>query len=139
MTKDEALKMVIEHGFKRVIEPPCEYYKATEEQIEAFAKALAEQPSNMVTVPLNVLEDMQRRLKTSQEPVAWTTKFALEVCKDKLAFEVSPTNIWDSNGVALYTHPPKEWQGLSDEEILEIDHDMAFARAIEAKLRELNG
>ena len=34
--------------------------------------------------------------------------------------------------------PVKEWQGLSDEEILEIDHDMAFARAIEAKLREKN-
>jgi len=66
MTKDEVLKMAIEHGFKRVIEPPCEYYKATEEQIEAFAKALAEQPTNMVTVPLDKLEDMQRRLKVTQ-------------------------------------------------------------------------
>ena len=101
----------------------------------------------MVTVPLDKLEDMQRRLKTSQEPVAWTTKFALEVCKDKLAFEVSPTNIWDSNGVALYTHP-KQWQGLSDEEIDKIyfkaflswpsEVDVEFGRAIEAKLREKN-
>jgi len=45
MAKDEALKIAIECGFKRVIEPPCDYYKATEEQLEAFAKALAEQPT----------------------------------------------------------------------------------------------
>ena len=99
-----------------------------------------EQPTNMVTVPLDKLEDMQRRLKTSQEPVAWTTKFALEVCKDKLAFEVSPTNIWDSNGVALYTHPPKEWQSLTKEELWKaaLHDDMTFGQAIDKALREKN-
>ena len=100
------------------------------------------EPTNMVTVPLNKLEDMQRRLKTTQEPVAWMN--------DK-----TPSGIFarhkqgaDNFGcdIPLYTHLPKQWQGLSDEEILRIDglecvdeeYIKRFARAIEAKLREKN-
>ena len=45
-------------------------------------------------------------------------------------------------GEPLYTHPPKEWQGLAKYEIIAIDNEandlMEFARAIEAKLKELN-
>ena len=50
--------------------------------------------------------------------------------------------------VPLYTHPPRrEWQGLTEEEILltsvefaasHQQDDVAFARAIEAKLKEKN-
>ena len=63
------------------------------------------QPTNMVTIPLDKLEDMQRRLK------------------------------------------PKEWQGLSDDEIVTkwIEHfvgntfkGIEFARAVEDKLKEKN-
>jgi hypothetical protein len=54
----------------------------------------------------------------------------------------------------LYTHPPKQWVGLTDEEIesldcvylnwldyeeVEIKGEKEFARAIEAKLKEKNG
>jgi len=72
--------------------------------VEEIKEAL-EQPTNMVTIPLDKLEDMQRRLK------------------------------------------PKEWQGLSDDEIVTkwIEHfvgntfkGIEFARAVEAKLKEKN-
>ena len=49
------------------------------------------------------------------------------------------------NGTAFYTTPPsREWVGLSDDEIKDIEYEYAyasigFARAIEAKLREKNG
>ena len=130
MTKDEVLKMAIEHGFKRVIEPPCEYYKATEEQIEAFAKALAEQPT--------------------QEPVGFYHKDTGQL---KVVLS-SPPDL-KSEWLDVYTHPPKEWQGLSDDEIGSVVDDALrdwegseakyygnvysyLARAIEAKLREKN-
>jgi len=50
-----------------------------------------------------------------------------------------------SAGVLLYTHP-KEWVGLTDEKISKVLYDSGdpdglpeYARAIEAKLKELNG
>ena len=67
-----------------------------------FWKSALEQPTNMVTIPLDKLEDMQRRLK------------------------------------------PKEWQRLSDDEILDIKVKAGlgnwydFSRAIETKLKEKN-
>lgn len=84
-----------------------------------------------------------------QEPVAW-----MEIEK-----YIDEDNLWDSRkilrdydnglGEPLYTAPPqREWQGLTDEEIVEIAATPAaipgayvhcFARAIEAKLREKNG
>ena len=46
------------------------------------------------------------------------------------------------NGTPFYTHP-KEWQGLSDDELEELSSEeelmfWGFARAIEAKLKEKN-
>ena len=101
MTKDEALKMAI-----IVLELYEEKLNSSIaiEVIQACKEAL-EQPTNMVTIPLDMLEDMQRRLK------------------------------------------PKEWQGLSDDEIVTkwIEHfvgntfkGIEFARAVEAKLKEKN-
>jgi len=98
-------------------------------------KAPAEQPTNMVTVPLDKLEDMQRRLKVTQEPVAWMSEEVLPL--NHIIKAVARRETDEQYTIPLYTHP-KQWQGLSDDEILEIDHDMAFARAIEAKLKEKN-
>jgi len=51
------------------------------------------------------------------------------------------------NGVPLYTAPPKQWVGLTEIEICDIEADeltsansetFSFARAIEAKLKEKN-
>ena len=51
-------------------------------------------------------------------------------------------------GEPLYTHPPKEWHGLSDEEIWDIanflgknkewDYPVMFAKTIEQALKEKN-
>ena len=101
-----------------------------EEAIQACKEALAEQPTNMVTVPLDKLEDMQRRLKQ------------LEI----------------QNALYADDELQKEWQGMSDDEIISLEYDHVsyetfdegeygtdiniytkdFARAIEAKLREKN-
>ena len=40
-----------------------------------------------------------------QEPVAWTTKLALEYGASRLGFQVSGVNIWGENGVPLYALP----------------------------------
>jgi hypothetical protein len=60
MTKDEALKMAIEALSQD------EGWFEPEEAIKACKEAL-ERPSNMVAVPLDKLQDMQRRLKAAQE------------------------------------------------------------------------
>ena len=65
------------------------------EAINACKEALAEQPANMVTVPLDVLEDMQRRMHL----------------KEKMM-----TKLLDAD---LYK-PVKEWQSLTHEEFVAI-------------------
>ena len=60
-TKDEALRMAIEAMIFHTEQ--TRPLKVTAVAIQACKEALAEQPTNMVTVPLDVLEDMQRRLK----------------------------------------------------------------------------
>jgi hypothetical protein len=81
MTKDAALKMAIDAMRQGVglIE--------VESAIIACKEAL-EQPTNMVTVPLDVLEDMQRRLKLKQ----WQG--------------LSDDEIWD---IANFLGKNKEW------------------------------
>jgi hypothetical protein len=79
-----------------------------------------------------------------QEPVAWADKYDIE--RDGHDFWVSRQQP-AKNGVPLYTAPPqREWQGLTDEEMFslwvrcpaETEDRFAFARAIEAKLKEKN-
>lgn len=36
-------ELALQCGFKDVIEPPCDYYKATEQQLNQFAQAVIEQ------------------------------------------------------------------------------------------------
>jgi len=89
-----------------------------------------------------------------QEPVAWADKYDLD--REGHDFWVSrQANV--RTGVPLYTAPPQrdeapakavEWQGLTDEEILEEYRqsygddgnltDVYFAHAIEAKLKDKN-
>ena len=46
-----------------------------------------------------------------QEPVAWTTKLALEYGASRLGFQVSGVNMWGENGVPLYALPGAQTQG----------------------------
>ena len=103
------------------------------------AEAL-EQPTNMVTIPLDKLEDMQRRLKEqpTQEPMIIKQDNGMVL---KLGYDDLP------NGTPFYTHP-KEWQGLSEDEIWDIanflgknkewDYPVMFAKTIEKALKEKN-
>ena len=130
MTKQtEALKMAIEA--LETAEIQSEYdglSKLIFEAINACKEALAEQPT--------------------QEPVLYIDQDGL----DGHATWAQATRCQDSD-IALYTHPPKQWQGLSDAEMSEIFasigwvekdnnlRDLGFynhSMAIEAKLREKN-
>ena len=71
----------------------------------------------------------------TQEPVAWMH------CVDE---DITEFNDFQAcpKCEPLYTHP-KEWQGLSDDELEELSSEeelmfWGFARAIEAKLKEKN-
>ena len=131
MTKDEALKMAIED--LEVV------WGKDRESVIACREAL-EQPTNMVTIPLDKLEDMQRRLKEqpTQEPMIIKQDNGMVL---KLGYDDLP------NGTPFYTHP-KQWQGLSQEEIWDIanflgknkewDYPIMFAKTIEQALKEKN-
>jgi hypothetical protein len=204
MTKQtEALEMAIEYIDKLKSTGQTNWLEINVIQ-NACKEALAEQPTNMVTVPLDVLEDMQRRLKATQEPVytngdrtmtmkdrnftsegngyiqdnnfdfdaglridgdfvdAERDQYAQMICSalntqqptqepvlyidqnglDGHATWAQATRCQDSD-IALYTHP-KQWQGLSDEEIESMGEEYSvyiskhLVHAIEAKLREKN-
>lgn len=50
-----------------------------------------------------------RSVEPSDEPVAWTTKLALEYMNGiPIGFEAAPCNLWGDKGVPLYAHPPRQ-------------------------------
>ena len=81
----------------------------------------------------------------TQEPVAWMETYKGE--PNNLEFTKAKLDGWSENKeiVPLYTHP-KEWQGLSDDEIWNIanflgknkewDYPVMFAKTIEKALKE---
>ena len=91
---------------------------------------------------------LRAAIEQAQEPVAWITdggKGELWWYQSSKFDEEGNLIGYNPDDVPLYTAPPKrEWVGLTDEEIHEIDgyeedrKMYRFARAIEAKLREKN-
>jgi len=81
------------------------------------------------------IDELRQALETEQEPVAWISEGG-DVSRskrymDEMGFKCNP----------LYTAPPKQWVGLTDDEIEHIadsEWEEAFVRMIEAKLREKN-
>ena len=81
----------------------------------------------------------------TQEPVAWMETYKGE--PNNLEFTKAKLDGWSENKeiVPLYTHP-KEWQGLSDDDIngavkflnVRIEYPIMFARLIEMHLKEKN-
>ena len=96
------------------------------------------------------VEVLRQALKTEQEPVAWMTH------TDDLIPLFHKTRAsalnWQTQPTPLYTAPPKQWVGLTDEEIHDLIYlsqkidasnspwfdCLGFYRAIEAKLKERN-
>jgi hypothetical protein len=117
----------------------------------------------MITVPLDKLEDMQRRLKVTQAPVAWMSEEVLPL--NHIIKAVVRREPDEQYTIPLYTHPVvldnrttqdmggclacvtcgqlvTKWQGLSDDEIqgLHKEHSLYIPtiKKIEAKLKEKN-
>jgi hypothetical protein len=169
MTKDEALRMAIEalswydereqiqdviNICKEALEQPTQEHSMTYEDgfTHGYDAHLADYKEQPTQEPLThvigldndgkeVVVKLQTPLyttPTSQEPVAWMH------CVDE---DITEFNDFQAcpKCEPLYTHP-KEWQGLSDDEIDHISmHSIVgsfntrlFARAIEAKLKEKN-
>ena len=85
----------------------------------------------------------------TQEPVAWISDSPTKGNGKQLHWTKSEAWKWSSNITPLYTAPPKQWVGLTDEEIQEVvskkwwDWEDAFdiegfSRAIEQALKEKN-
>ena len=127
--------------------------EAIEEAIEVLEDARAE----MLTETGNenyygeAITALRQTLEEKQEPVAWRYALDASVEGPRWIYIDKDPHQWlkgPSLGHALieplYTAPPKQWVGLTDAEI----HDMngyeedrrmyRFARAIEAKLKEKN-
>jgi hypothetical protein len=89
---------------------------------------------------------LREMAEPEQEPVAW--------CDIKEDGTIHGLRYWSEPGRrehALYTHPPRRaWRGLTEEEMFHVENNVPdsvisdrqwtvyFARAIEAKLKELN-
>lgn len=118
--KDEALKMAIDFMGTLTIDVGIKTWneKHRKEAIQACKEAL-EQPT--------------------QEPVAFRNKNTGEFCTGGFLLNHG----WDKEWIKLYTHP-KEWQGLSDEEIKSIYLEVGVmefkdvVKMIEQKLKEKN-
>ena len=139
----EALKLAIEVMYRN--SPKISLTQEIEEAIQACEEAL-KQPTvaelnNEYLRDTNVIGLEQ----PAQEPVAWMAKMgsftAIAETKKQL-----PKG---TESIALYTHP-HQWQGLTDDEALQIyiddpaiaghedPHLIKYARAIEQALKEKN-
>ena len=83
-------------------------------------------------------ERVDEIVKDEHEPVAWANSFDLQNFDMKVR-----TGPDLHHTVPLYTAPPKQWVGLTDEEYKIIHYKnynyIELARAVEAKLKEKNG
>jgi hypothetical protein len=88
---------------------------------------------------------LRQALETEQEPVCWTVADGWVYANDTSQVGTSKEVNWET----LYTAQPKQWVGLTDEEVSEIiDREIgfnscwgpeeAFARAVEQALKEKN-
>ena len=87
---------------------------------------------------------LRQALEIEQEPVAWVHNV---IDGNVITHRPADIDRHPERWTPLYTAPPKQWQGLTDQEINSVCYkrdwtapwtDTTFARAIEAKLREKN-
>jgi hypothetical protein len=107
--------------------------------LEALQNSLTEPNNEQYEIEKNAITAIKEALETKDEPVAWGME------KDGVILDViCPTEHEREEGeytIPLYTHP-KDWVGLTDEEIEQIYMDtmnfQKMARALEAKLKDKN-
>lgn len=78
----------------------------------------------------------QALAQPEQEPVAWVTR-------GKLTMIRADAVTLDDTSIPLYIAPPKQWVGLTDEEVNELvarfkRYSYVLLREVEAKLKEKN-
>ena len=120
-------------------------YSEIKEGFDAL-KQPAQEPAYQVGEIVNPYGSNIKIKQPAQEPVAWMYQTEDENFKtDTLSVGYEPT--FDGKIIPLYTHPAPSWQGLSDDEIMNIAResymsrdggDIKFARAINDKLKEKN-
>ncbi len=84
---------------------------------------------------------MSKALETKQEPVAFINVEKQKLEWAKLTSWHTPT-IVNLPKIPLYTAPPKQWVGLTDDDYEELlrtrDWGVSLIEAVEAKLKEKN-
>ena len=85
------------------------------------------------------IDELRQALKTEQEPVCWTVADGWVYANDTSQVGTSKEVNWEP----LYTAPPKQWVGLTDEEVNELvarfkRYSYVLLREVEAKLKEKN-
>jgi hypothetical protein len=91
---------------------------------------------------------LRKALETEQEPVAWASSLDFDDDDQEIIPAKDKGKLGTSNcDIPLYAAPPKQWVGLTDEELKPLcdeNHIMFgaytvdFIQAIEAKLKEKN-
>jgi hypothetical protein len=118
--------------------------EAIEEAIEVLEDASAEMLTETgdENYYVEAIAVLRQALKTEQEPVAFINVEKQKLEWAKLTSWHTPT-IVNLPKIPLYTAPPKQWVGLTDEEkekLVETFYgtDIQRLEAVEAKLKEKN-
>jgi hypothetical protein len=120
---------------------------------EAMKQALEFFESGNFVYPTKIATDLRQAIAEleSQEPVAWITlqKEAQQIVESKILWKkfidgtpfVNDISCWMADFALQHTNPPQRtWVGLTDDDEIPWDgvDAKSFARAIEAKLKQLN-
>jgi hypothetical protein len=122
--------------------------EAIEEAIEVLEDASAEMLTETgdENYYVEAIAVLRQALETEQEPVAFINVEKQKLEWAKLTSWHTPT-IVNLPKIPLYTAPPKQWVGLTDEELKPLcdenpimfgAYTVDFIQAIEAKLKEKN-
>ena len=117
-----------------------------QQALEALELHAEQYPHMQKGYTVDAITALRQALETEQEPVAWISEGG-DVSRskrymDEMGFKCNP----------LYTAPPKQWVGLTDEEIQDLSYlsqkidegneawfdRCGFARAVEQALKEKN-
>ena len=112
---------------------PVHAIDISEKRVDKTAKARHEPVEN----------DYDRSIHNNPDAQAWARFFMATAKEQEWCIDDIDENLmlgWFANAMmAMHDHVKREWVGLTDEDMTELDEDgVTFARYIEAKLKEKN-
>jgi hypothetical protein len=156
----QAAQQALEALEKTHTQPGCEQWQAERKASVALRAALAQQelateklveaimprPAPSLEFLDGFREGFRAALAQQSEPVAWLVRWNDDGVERTTVQLTKPDGRWSQDRLLpLYIAPPRrEWQGLTEEQILWIENNtrsrsyLVHARAIEAKLKEKN-